>query len=198
MSVLAIGWERQSGKSKERYHPTKRPSLGKSRDLGGFALSPGMLTLAEKIKRLGENFVVLGPYKQTEWEAAAAVLAKRPESDLIGIIGYSLGANNAVQLAARLHRKVDYLAGIQASYWGAGVSWSGTIMVPPNVEYALGIYNPSFISTFGLGYARFATPPSYRGTLRLVTNLDLHWDVDNDTGIHGLILHQLKRLGVNA
>jgi hypothetical protein len=54
--------------------------------LGGFALSPGMLTLAEKIKRLGENFVVLGPYKQTEWEAAAAVLAKRPESDLIGII----------------------------------------------------------------------------------------------------------------
>ena len=73
--------------------------------LGGFALSPGMLTLAEKIKWLGENFVVLGPYKQTEWEAAAAVLAKRPESDLIGIIGYSLGANNAVQLAARLPEK---------------------------------------------------------------------------------------------
>ena len=107
--------------------------------LGGFALSPGMLTLAEKIKWLGVNFVVLGPYNQTEWETAAAVLAKRPESDLIGIIGYSLGANNAVQLAARLPRKVDYLAGIQASYWGAGVSWSGTIMLPPNVGYALGI-----------------------------------------------------------
>ena len=166
--------------------------------LGGFALSPGMLTLAEKIKWLGENFVVLGPYNQAEWETAAAVLAKRPESDLLGVIGYSLGANNAVQLATRLPRKVDYLAGIQASYWGAGVSWSGTIVLPPNVEYALGIYNPTFISTFGLGYARFATPPAYKGTLRLVTNRDLHWDVDNDAGIHGLILRELKRLGNSA
>jgi hypothetical protein len=96
--------------------------------LGGFALSPGMLTLAEKIKWLGANFVVLGPYNQKEWEKAAVDLAKRPESDLIGVIGYSLGANNAVQLATRLPRKLDYLAGIQASYWGAGVSWSGTIM----------------------------------------------------------------------
>jgi hypothetical protein len=121
--------------------------------LGGFALSPGMLTLAEKIKWLGENFVVLGPYNQAEWERAAVDLTKRPESDLAGVIGYSLGANNAVQLAARLHRNVDYLAGIQASYRGAGVSWSGTIMVPPNVGYALGIYNPIFISTFGFGYA---------------------------------------------
>jgi hypothetical protein len=163
--------------------------------LGGFALSPGMLTLAEKIKWLGANFVVLGPYNQKEWEKAAVDLAKRPESDLIGVIGYSLGANNAVQLATRLPRKLDYLAGIQASYWGAGVSWSGTIMLPPNVGYALGIYNPTFISTFGFGYARYATPLSYTGTLRLVRNRDLHWDVDNDTGIHGLILRELKRLG---
>lgn len=166
--------------------------------LGGFALSPGMLTLAEKIKWLGENFVVLGPYNHGDWERAAADLAKRPDSDLLGVIGYSLGANNAVQLAARLPRKVDYLAAIQASYWGAGVSWSGIIMVPPNVGYALGIDNPSFISTFGLGYAQFATPAAYKGTLRLVTNRDLHWDVDNDAGIHGLILRELKRLGDSA
>jgi hypothetical protein len=139
-----------------------------------------MLTLAEKIKWLGENFVVLGPYNQGEWERAAADLAKRPDTDLIGVIGYSPGANNAIQIAARLHRKMDFVAGIQASYWGAGVSWSGTIMVPPNVGYALGTYNPNFISTLGFGYARFATPPAYRGTLRLVTNRDLHWDVDND------------------
>jgi hypothetical protein len=166
--------------------------------LGGIALSPGMLTLAEKIKWLGGNFLVLGPYNQREWETAAVDLAKRPASDVLGVIGYSLGANNAVQLAARLHRKVDYLAGIQASYWGMGVSWSGAIMLPPNVGYALGIYNPIFISTFGLGYARFAAPPGYRGNLRLVTNRDLHWDVDNDTGIHGLILRELKRLGDSA
>jgi hypothetical protein len=121
--------------------------------LGGLALSPGMLTLGEKIKWLGENFVVLGPHNQGEWEKAAVDLDKRPDSDLLGILGYSLGVNNAVQLAARLHRKVDYLAGIQASFWGTGVSWSGTIMIPPNVGYALGIYNPTFISTFGFGYA---------------------------------------------
>jgi hypothetical protein len=85
--------------------------------LGGFALSPGMLTLAEKIKWLGENFVVLGPYNHGDWETAAADLAKRPESDLLGIIGYSLGANNAVQLATRLPRKVDRV----------GVKWKRTL-----------------------------------------------------------------------
>ncbi len=32
--------------------------------LGGLTTSPGMLTLADKIKNLGKNFIVLGPYYQ--------------------------------------------------------------------------------------------------------------------------------------
>ena len=31
----------------------------------------GMLTLADKIKKLGKNFVVLGPYDQDAWQQAA-------------------------------------------------------------------------------------------------------------------------------
>ncbi len=165
--------------------------------LGGFALAPGMLTLAEKIKRRGNNFIVLGPYERDEWQQAAADLAERPASDLIGVIGYSLGANNAVHVARKLARVVDYLAGIQASYWGAGVSWSGTILLPPNVRQALSIYNPSFLSTLGLGYARFAASPEFNGTLRVLPNRDLHWDVDNDAGVHGVILSDLQRFAGN-
>ena len=32
--------------------------------LGGLATSPGMLTLADKIRSLGANFAVLGPYAE--------------------------------------------------------------------------------------------------------------------------------------
>jgi hypothetical protein len=160
--------------------------------LGGIATSPGMLTLAEKIKTLGPNFVVLGPYDQSGWQQAAADLAKRPAEELIGAIGYSLGANNVVEIAAELGRKVDYLAGIQPSYWGLGVDWSGTITLPPNIGFALNIYNPFFGATFGLGYARYAAPIGFKGSLHLLTTDDLHPDVDNDAGLHGLILHGLQ------
>lgn len=99
--------------------------------LGGLATSPGMLTLAGKIKKLGTGFVVLGPYDQSQWQEAAGDLANRPAADLIGAVGYSLGANNVVQIAGMLGRKIDYVAGIQPSFWGLGVDWSAAIALPP-------------------------------------------------------------------
>ena len=162
--------------------------------LGGLTTSPGMLTLADKIKKLGASFVVLGPYEQDAWQQAAADLNDRPAGDLIGAVGYSLGANNVVEIAAELGRKIDYIAGIQPSYWGLGVDWSGVITLPPNVGRALNIYNPSFAATFGLGYARYAAPAGFSGSLQLVSNDDLHPDVDNDAGVHGLILAGLQNI----
>jgi hypothetical protein len=162
--------------------------------LGGLATSPGMQTLGEKIRKLGKNFIVLGPYDQSEWEQAAEDLARRPKSDLIGAIGYSLGANNVVEIAAELGRRTDYIAGIQPSFWGLGVDWSGAISLPPNVGSARNIYNPIFIATFGLGYVRFAAPAGFAGKLQISLTNDLHPDVDNDAGVHGLILGDLKAL----
>jgi hypothetical protein len=60
------------------------------------------------------------------------------------------------ELLRNLPKKADDLVGIQASYWGTGVNWSGAITLPPNVGTVLGVYNPSFISTFGLSHARFS------------------------------------------
>jgi hypothetical protein len=160
--------------------------------LGGLTTSPGMLTLAGKIKKLGTNFIVLGPYYQDAWQQAAEDLGARPAADLIGAVGYSLGANNVVEIAAELGRRIDYIAGIQPSYWGLGVDWSGVITLPPNIGSALNIYNPNFAATCGLGYARYAAPAGFSGKLQLVANADLHPDVDNDAGVHGLILSGLQ------
>jgi hypothetical protein len=102
-----------------------------------------------------------------------------------------------VEIAAELGRRIDYIAGIQPSFWGLGVDWSGTISLPPNVGAALNIYNPNFTATFGLGFARYAAPAGFAGSLQLVTNSDLHPDVDNDAGVHGLILAGLRRLAGN-
>ncbi len=162
--------------------------------LGGRATSPGMLTLADKIRKLGAGVVVLGPYDQSQWQQAAADLAKRPANQRIGAVGYSLGANNVVAIAAALGRRVDYVAGIQPSYWGLGADWSGVITLPPNVGLALNIYNPRFAATFGLGYARYAAPNRFTGSLHVLSNADLHPDVDNDAGVHGLILRGLRSL----
>ena len=65
-------------------------------------------------------------------------------------------------------------------------------MLPPNAGSALCIYNPNFAATFGLGYARYAAPAGFAGKLQLVTTEDLHPDVDNDAGVHGLVLHGLQ------
>jgi hypothetical protein len=165
--------------------------------LGGLVTSPGMLTLAGKIKALGKNYLVLGPYDQDDWQQAADDLNARPAGDLIGAVGYSLGANNVVEIATELGRRIDYIAGIQPSFWGLGVDWFGTISLPPNVGAALNIYNPNFAATFGLGFARYAAPAGFAGSLQLVTNSDLHPDVDNDAGVHGLILAGLRRLAGN-
>jgi len=162
--------------------------------LGGLATSPGMLTLADKIKALGANFVVLGPYDQDAWQQAADDLGKRPPNDVIGVVGYSLGANNVVEISAALGRKLGYIAGIQPSYWGSGVDWSGNIALPANVGVALCIYNPSFAATGGLGYARYTARPGFTGKLQIQTTADLHPDVDNDAGVHGLVLRGLQNL----
>lgn len=177
---------------------TKTIAVADLYGLGGLSTSPGMLTLAGKIKTLGDNFVVLGPYDQDAWQQAAADLAKRSPTDLLAATGYSLGGNNIVEIAAALgHRKVDFLSGVQASFWGAGVDWTGAIGLPTNVGFALSIFNPSFAATFGLGYARYAAPAGFTGKLQLVTTADLHPDVDNDAGVHGLILNGLKSLAGN-
>ena len=160
--------------------------------LGGLVTSPGMRTLAAKIKSLGNGFLVLGPYDQGDWQQAADDLDNRPKSDLIGAVGYSLGANNVVEIAARTGCKIDFIAGIQPSYWGLGVDWSGGITLPANVGAALCIYNPIFAATFGLGYARYAAPAAFPGTLKVIVTGDLHPDADNDAGIHGLILRSLQ------
>lgn len=85
--------------------------------LGGLVTSPGMLTLAGKIRALGKSFVVLGPYDQDAWPQAADDLNRQPAGTLLAAVGYSLGANNVVQIAAALGRKIDYIAGIQPSFW---------------------------------------------------------------------------------
>jgi hypothetical protein len=162
--------------------------------LGGLATSPGMLTLADKIKALGKGFLVLGPYDQDDWQQAADDLGKRPKGELIGAVGYSLGANNVIEIATAVGRKIDFIAGIQPSYWGLGVDWSGGIALPSNVSKALCIYNPYFAATFGLGYAHYAATAGFPGTLKVVVTADLHPDVDNDAGVHGLILRDLQNI----
>ena len=44
------------------------------------------------------------------------------------------------------------------------------------------------------GYARYAAPGGFGGTLQLCTTADLHPDVDNDVGVHGLILRGLQKI----
>jgi hypothetical protein len=73
--------------------------------LGCFVLSPGMLTLGEKIEGLGENFVVLGPYNQTEWERAAVDLASRHRESVIRLALQEIA--DATRRRGWLHRAAE-------------------------------------------------------------------------------------------
>jgi len=136
---------------------------------------------------------VLGPYDQDAWATAADDLDKRPAGDLLAAVGYSLGANNVVEIAAELGRKIVFNRRHPAVVLGLGVDWSGSIMLPPECRFGAVHLQSKFCRDVRARLCALrAASRLCRPNLQLVTTEDLHPDVDNDAGVHGLVLHGLQ------
>jgi hypothetical protein len=163
--------------------------------MGGAALDPdgGEVLLTQKIKALGID-VGSSPYLYSDVEKICTEIDATPLGSVIIVGGDSLGANNAPYIAQtiRFRRGVDYLFGFQPSVWGYHSS------VPRSVVQALCIYNPTWLSTLGLGdYPWPLDEDNARTAIRYIKTSDPH-PGDNDGPMQDIIVSDIKNVIIGA
>jgi hypothetical protein len=106
---------------------------------------------------------VLSPYHWNDVNEIVATINGTPGSIPVAVIGDSLGANEAPDIASRCHRPIQYLGGFQSSLYGVDVG------VPANVLAADNIYNPGLVgflmTFFGLGSRKWHLAPGNKTTV---------------------------------
>jgi pimeloyl-ACP methyl ester carboxylesterase len=150
--------------------------------LGGSSTSPGIDLLHNEIAAMSPDIAVLHPYDQDQWQQAFEDLKKYTVEKLV-VIGYSMGANATTFVADALKpRHVALLVAIQPTVW------ENADVVPPTVDRAIEVYNPSFAATAGFGSRELL------GRVIYVKNNDTHPYADNDPEVHKLFKTEIAKL----
>lgn len=151
---------------------------------GGYALSPAMGpgagTLGAKLQsKFGARVKIVGYYQWTD--AIASLMASTPAAIKLVSFGDSCGASAGPYDAAAVNRTVDLIGGFQPSiYCGGGGGF--TEPVPANVLSAIEVYNPSCISTGGLGCRLWTLAANFPASrLLIVSRPDMHPGVNADS-----------------
>lgn len=151
---------------------------------GGYGLSPAMGpgpgTFGDRMRsRFGGKVMIVGYYQWTD--AVAAQMSATPLNTKLISFGDSCGASAGPYDAAAVTRNVDLIGGFQPSiYCGGGGGF--TEPVPANVLNAIEVYNPSCISTGGLGCRLWTLASNFpAGRLTIVQRPDMHPGVNVDS-----------------
>ena len=100
----------------------------------------GLFDLVSELRWMPD--VEVATYLHQSWPSLVKDINRQPEGTRILVIGYSLGANNAV-LVANTANRVDSLIALQPSMFTSNPSVTG------NVGRIIEIYNPNPWMTFG-------------------------------------------------
>lgn len=158
--------------------------------LGGQATSPGIDQLRDKIKAKYPDIDVPPPFSGNDEGQVVKDIMAQPKEVPIIIGGYSWDADNTSLIArAVFPRTIAYLFAIQPSVYYP------TVPIEDNVGEALCVYNPEWISTFGLGFQQLKLAPGNKKTkFALVATQDTHPAVQFDTKYHDMILASIGRV----
>jgi hypothetical protein len=145
--------------------------------MGGAAIETwdsGERLLIKRCKAIGLD-TSRSPYQWSDANYIAAEINATVPAIPVAVIGDSLGADEAPDVASRCHRQIQYIAGFQSSIYGADVG------VPANVDWADNIFNPGvvgFLMTFfGLGSRQWHVAPGNTHTkLRNIPHVAPHPD----------------------
>jgi hypothetical protein len=108
--------------------------------LFGPLAAPGLVEFVAELQSMPDVEVVT--YWHTEWPTLVDDINHQPEGTRILVIGYSLGANNAV-LVANNTNYIDSIIALQPSIFTSNTPLTG------NVGKIVEIYNPNPWMTFG-------------------------------------------------
>jgi hypothetical protein len=149
--------------------------------LFGPAAAIGLVELADELKSIPDVEVVT--YQHQSWPSLVDDINRQPKGTHILIVGYSLGANNAVMVAQHTVH-VDSIIALQPSMF------TSTPTVPGNVGRVIEIYNPNRWMTFGgMGSQKLEG-----ANIQYIENNDSHPGAQFNSDFRGLVKSEIARL----
>lgn len=149
--------------------------------LFGPAAAIGLVELADELKSIPN--VEVATYQHQSWPSLVDDINRQPKGTHILIVGYSLGANNAV-LVAQHTDHVDSIIALQPSLF------TSTPTVPGNVARVIEIYNPNRWMTFGgMGSLKLEG-----ANIQYIENNDSHPAAQFNSDFQGLVKSEIARL----
>ena len=153
------------------------------RGFAGDMFSRGMSKLCEELQALPQVTCTVGDFfseNQIEREASIAVMAGQK----LVLVGHSLGANAALQIAAAMPGSVPLLVTIDPNWFPTPAA------VPSNVSIALNYYQ-----NFDMfGHAALTAVPGYRGELLQFVRREPHHLIDQSPEIHAEIVTRIRSI----
>ena len=141
----------------------------------------GLVELVAELKAMPD--VEVATYLHQSWPSLVDDINRQPRGTHILIVGYSLGANNAV-LVANNTNHVDTIIALQPSMFTSNPSVTG------NVGRIIEIYNPNPWMTFGgMGSQKLVGP-----NIEYVVNNDSHPGAQFNSEFHDLVKSEIARL----
>jgi hypothetical protein len=141
----------------------------------------GLVQLADELKTMPD--VEVTTYLHQSWKALVDDINRQPKGTRILIVGYSLGANNAV-LVANNTSYVDSIIALQPSMLTSQESLTG------KVGKIIEIYNPNRWMTFGgMGSQKLDAP-----NIEYIVNNDTHPGAQFSEQFRSVVKSELARL----
>jgi hypothetical protein len=140
-----------------------------------------LVQLADELKTMPD--VEVATYLHQSWKALVDDINRQPKGTRILIVGYSLGANNAI-LVANNTSYVDSIIALQPSMLTSQESLTGKI------GKIIEIYNPNRWMTFGgMGSQKLDAP-----NIEYIVNNDTHPGAQFNEQFHSVVKSELARL----
>ena len=149
--------------------------------LFGPAAAIGLVELADELKLIPD--VEVATYQHQLWPSLVDDINRQPKGTHILIVGYSLGANNAV-LVAQHTDHVNSIIALQPSMF------TSTPTVPGNVARVIEIYNPNRWMTFGgMGSQKLEG-----ANIQYIENNNSHPGAQFNSDFRSLVKNEIARL----
>jgi hypothetical protein len=141
----------------------------------------GLVELAGELKAMPD--VEVATYLHQSWKALVDDINRQPKGTHILIVGYSLGANNAI-LVANNTGYIDSIVALQPSMLTTQASLTG------KVGKIIEIYNPNPWMTFGgMGSQKLDAP-----NIEFIVNNDSHPGAQFNEQFHSIVKSELARI----
>jgi hypothetical protein len=143
--------------------------------------APGLVEFVAELQAMPDVEVVT--YWHPQWSSLVDDINRQPADTHILVIGYSLGANNAI-LVANNANYIDSVIALQPSIFTSSASLTG------KVGRIVEIYNPNAWMTFGgMGSQKLVGP-----NIEYITNNDTHLQAPFNSEFRNLVKSEIARL----